>query len=230
MNKKDEKILLRATAIGVLCIFFGAFTQPISETLSLIIVITGVFLTFIGITSLLIAFLLDTLKKGGNNLVEIGSGVTKNIKKSAYSLKPLLKTQKKDMEDFVRLLEVNTDEELAEHLIFAALARVENPSLSEEFLNHLPVIAVDEVHKVKAQLQMINLQFKSDLKYAPLTAGNVIWIMTLRSVESFEHLLLAKRMWKELRRGRDYVGDKLLEMNIPTSEETLIKAKFIPKL
>ena len=134
------------------------------------------------------------------------------------------------MEDFVRLLEVNTDEELAEHLIFSTLSREENPILTEEFLSHLAIMPAGEVHKVKAQLQMINLQLKNDASYAHFMAGNVIWIMTLRSIEGFEHLLLAKKMWKELKRGQKHIPEKLEELGLEVPKDELNRFYFIPKI
>lgn len=211
---------------GLITSVAGLFLYAANKTV-------GVSLFFIGggvwlaATSLILLLYLKKLLNPNRALPLVNP---KQADSSKSLLKALFKTQRKDMENFVRLLEVNTDEELAEHLIYSALARVENPTLSDEFLNNLPTIPLDEVHKVKAQLQMINLQFKSDLTYAPFMAGNVIWIMTLRSVEGFEHLLLAKRMWKELQRGQQHIKSKLDELEIEVPENEMDQFYFTPRL
>lgn len=146
------------------------------------------------------------------------------------NMRGIFKSQKKDLENFLKLLEVSTDEELAEHLIFAAIARNENPNLTTNFLNSLPHFKKDDVHKVKAELQMINLQLRDDVNQYPIIAGNVIWVMTLRSVESFEHLILAKKIWRELKRGHKDLKNKAVEMQLENSEKITQLAKFTPKL
>lgn len=230
MNKQEEKILLITSAIGVICIFLGGFTQPISETLALVIGSLGVILTFVSITSLVIAFVVNSFKSGANSLVEKGSEATKAIQKKHAPLEGIFKTQKKDLENFLRLLEVSSDDELAEHLIFATIARNENPDLTVNLLNNLHNSSKERVHKIKAELQMLNLQLKDNFEFSPIVAGNVIWIMTLRSVEGFEHLLVTKKIWRELRRGHKRLKKKAADMQLEDSENIVNKAKFIPKL
>lgn len=230
MNKQEEKILLKTSGIGVICIFFGAFAQPISEILALVIVMLGVFLTFVSITSLVIAFMVNSFKSGANSIVEKSSEATKAIQKKHSPLESIFKTQKKDLENFLRLLEVSSDDELAEHLIFAAIARNENPHLTDNFLNNLNNSSKERIHKIKAELQMLNLQLKDNYEFSSIVAGNVIWIMTLRSVEGFEHLLVTKKIWRELRRGHKRLKKKASDMQLEDSENIVNKAKFIPKL
>ena len=134
------------------------------------------------------------------------------------------------MENFLRLLQVSSDDELAEHLIFAAIARNENPHLTVSFLNNLSNSSKERVHKIKAELQMLNLQLKDNYEFSSIVAGNVIWIMTLRSVEGFEHLLVTKKIWRELRRGHKRLKKKASDMQLEDSENIVNKAKFIPKL
>ena len=235
-KNKYPKILAWILAVGIASIVLSiAIITEIDHDgslgwLSLLLMLIGYISALTAGGLLLIYFAIKLFSKGSDLAKEAGKEVSKNLKKSATSFKPLLKTQKKDMEDFVRLLEVNTDEELAEHLIFSTFSREENPILTEEFLSNLAMVPANEVHKVKAQLQMINLQLKNDVSYAHFMAGNVIWIMTLRSIESFEHLLLAKRMWKELKRGQKHIPAKLDELGLEVPKDELNRFYFIPKI
>ena len=226
----------RGIIVGLIAIFVGLGLLDTPYIMySAFLLFFGQIIFILSLLILLLAFLKILLFKTSKIVKEKSTEFEKSLDTATTTAKQLVKTQRKDMENFLRWLKATPDEDIAELLILSSLARDGEPHLkSDDFLNNFLRMPKKKIRSVKANLQMEVMETQNLEGGELVHAGYTIWIMTLRAVEGIEYQLLAKEIWNEMRRGRPFLEMKLSNfekqqglMLTPLEKE---RASFIPKL